>query len=235
MTLEDGEYEYKFIVDDEWKVDPLNANNKNGNSVFTIGEVLEGGNGSEGGNGNEGEGGNENEGGNASTPSAPTYKRKYQYASVVGDFSKLTNCTIKNVWSVDDVSGDMQYIGNGIYKIVITFDKTTEPVEVSYKIAFNHGWEHSIGTKSVETAAGFQEGGYENNMTFTIPAGATSVTIVASEADIAAYDSISNPAKVNELITIANTGDGINGLVYTLILLAGCAMVLVAAKKRFVK
>ena len=41
--------------------------------------------------------------------------------------------------------------------------------------------------------------------------------------------------KVNELITIANTGDGINGLVYTLILLVGCAMVLVAAKKRFVK
>ncbi|WP_368659077.1 type I pullulanase [Metabacillus halosaccharovorans] len=39
--LTEGTYEYKFIVDDEWIMDPSNSKQANGNSVFTIGEPPE--------------------------------------------------------------------------------------------------------------------------------------------------------------------------------------------------
>ncbi|MBE5887516.1 MAG: starch-binding protein [Lachnospiraceae bacterium] len=163
-------------------------------------------------------------------PEAPKYEQKYESAIVVGNFSGLTNCNIATEWDVQNKANNMEYLGNGVYKFVLTFDKTTAPVEIEYKIAFNNSWDVNIGLKSVETS--FAQNG--SNIKVTIPAGVSSFTIVTSEQDMTTYDSITNADKVSEYISIAATGD-FDMTAVLMLLLAGCALVSVGvvSKKRF--
>lgn len=170
----------------------------------------------------------------STTPStSDKYQQKYTSAQVVGNFAdKLTNCNVSGSWDVEGNAGNMEYLGNGVYALVITFDKTTADVEVEYKVAFDHSWDVSIGLQSVETAFTTNNGG---NIKVTIPAGSTSFKIIASEKDTVVYDSIQNAAEVAQYEEIAKMADGSLFVLYVVILVAGCAMVAVASKKRFAR
>ena len=171
------------------------------------------------------------------TPSTTDkYQQKYTSAQLVGNFAalkdKLKNCKITSDWDVAGDAGNMEYLGNGVYAITLTFDKTTEDVVLEYKVAFNHSWDVSIGLQSVDTAFTTNNGG---NIKVTIPAGSTSFKIIASEKDTVVYDSIQNAAEVAQYEEIAKMADSSLFVLYVVILVAGCAMVAVASKKRFAR
>lgn len=179
----------------------------------------------------------DDEEGTTTTPSTTDkYQQKYTSAQLVGNFAalkdKLKNCKITSDWDVAGDAGNMEYLGNGVYAITLTFDKTTEDVVLEYKVAFNHSWDVSIGLQSVDTAFTTNNGG---NIKVTIPAGSTSFKIIASEKDTVVYDSIQNAAEVAQYEEIAKMADSSLFVLYVVILVAGCAMVAVASKKRFAK
>jgi hypothetical protein len=158
-----------------------------------------------------------------------SYNRVYSSAAVTGDFSTLSNPSVTDSWNPASASGDMVYLGNGVYKYVLTFDAPTEEITVQYKIAFDDKWDHSIGI----TDGKFEDGGFENNLTITIPAGTGSVTIIASEKDWVAYNSLQNAEEVNSYLEIALKGDNNMVILYVFMLVAGLGMAVVAAKKKF--
>lgn len=106
-------------------------------------------------------------------------------ATLVGDFSGLTFTNPKDGiinWTPADTNADLSYVGDGIYARTFTFEKTQEDVTIQYKVAFEHAWEHGeIGDGS-------------DNLKLTIPAGATSLTIVCDKGNRKIFNNIDNQA-----------------------------------------
>ena len=95
-------------------------------------------------------------------------------ATLVGDFSGLKFTNPKNGitnWTPADTNADLSYVGDGIYARTFTFEKTQEDVTIQYKVAFEHAWDHG------------EFGDGSDNLKLTIPAGATSLTVVCDKGN----------------------------------------------------
>ena len=110
----------------------------------------------------------------------------YDPATLVGDFSALTFTNedekIGN-WNPADTNGDMVYVGNDVYAKTIHFKPLNEEASVQYKVAFNHAWDESIG-----------ENGTSDNVTLSIPAGTSYLTVVCDHKNRNLYNSVTNGA-----------------------------------------
>lgn len=93
-------------------------------------------------------------------------------------------------WTPSDANAELEYIGGGMYKRTFHFAELKEDTNVEYKVAFDDGWDYSIG-----------DGG--NNIKATIPAGSTEFTIVADEANQIVWDS----ARTATLTVTQNDGN----------------------------
>ena len=106
-------------------------------------------------------------------------------ATWTGDFTGLTFKDLGDgiaSWNPADTDGDLNYVGGGVYARTFCFEELAEDVTVQYKVAFKHGWNNGeIG-----------EGG--GNVTLTIPAGATAVTIVCDKENQKLYNGIAKKA-----------------------------------------
>ncbi len=160
--------------------------------------------------------------------SKPKYEKKYETATLIGNFAELIaagdlkGCNLTGNLADDAKSNAMTYLGNGVYKFTLKFEKTTKDIVLKYKVAFNGTTDNTIGAKSVNTD--FAANGGE--ITITIPAGSTEVTFVVSEKDTVVYDSITNQAKVTEYAEkISKMGDTTNYTLYFMLVLAGAGLV----------
>ena len=122
----------------------------------------------------------------------------YDPATLVGDFSALT---FKNEdkaigkWDPKDTNGDMEYVGNDVYAKTIHFEPLEKDVSVVYKVAFNHAWTESIGAN-----------GTDSNVTLSIPAGTSYLTVVCDRKKPNLYDSVTNGAdKTGDTVSIIGT------------------------------
>lgn len=122
----------------------------------------------------------------------------YDPATLVGDFSALT---FKNEdkaigkWDPKDTNGDMEYVGNDVYAKTIHFAPLEKDVSVVYKVAFNHAWTESIGAN-----------GTDSNVTLSIPAGTSYLTVVCNHKKPNLYDSVTNGAdKTGDTVSIIGT------------------------------
>lgn len=83
-------------------------------------------------------------------------------------------------WAPSDANAELDYVGGGIFSRTFTFKKLKADVKVAdggYKVAANDGWDASWG-----------EG--DGNVSVTIPAGTTSLTVWADTANGMVYDNI---------------------------------------------
>ena len=122
----------------------------------------------------------------------------YDPATLVGDFSALTFTNedekIGN-WKPADTNGDMVYVGNDVYAKTIHFEPLEKDVSVVYKVAFKHAWDESIGAN-----------GTESNVTLSIPAGTSYLTVVCDRKKPNLYDSVTNGAdKTGDTVSIIGT------------------------------
>lgn len=122
----------------------------------------------------------------------------YDPATLVGDFSALT---FKNEdkaigkWDPKDTNGDMEYVGNDVYAKTIHFAPLEKDVSVVYKVAFNHAWTESIGAN-----------GTDSNVTLSIPAGTSYLTVVCDRKNPNLYDSVTNGADTTgDIVSIIGT------------------------------
>ena len=85
-------------------------------------------------------------------------------------------------WDPADTNAELDYLGGGLYGRTFTFNELAADVEgTKYKVAFDDGWDYSIG-----------KGG--GDITVTIPEGSTSITIFADEINQVVYDSVRTEA-----------------------------------------
>lgn len=106
-------------------------------------------------------------------------------ATLVGDFSGLKFTNPENGitnWTPADTNADLSYVGDGIYARTFTFEKTQEDVTIQYKVAFEHAWDHG------------EFGDGSDNLKLTIPAGATSLTVVCDKGNRKIFNNIDNQA-----------------------------------------
>ena len=90
-------------------------------------------------------------------------------------------------WDPADEDADLTYLGNGLYMGTITFDELKADADLEYKVAFNDGWNYSIGA----------DGG-SGNVKVTVPAGRTSFTVFVDEINKTIHDDVTTPAiKIN--------------------------------------
>lgn len=121
---------------------------------------------------------------------------RFHTAAFTGDFTGLTfvdeetkEYSIVN-WTPADANAELTYVGGGIFKRTFSFKELAEDTNIQYKVAFDDGWDYSIG-----------DGG--SNINITIPKDTTKVTVFADEINQVVYDSIrSEQVTVNQ-----NTGD----------------------------
>ena len=86
-------------------------------------------------------------------------------------------------WTPADPNAELDYIGGGVFSRTFTFKKLTKDVTIAdggYKVAANDAWDLSWGEK-------------DGNVSLTIPAGTTSLTVWADTANGNIYDSIRTP------------------------------------------
>ncbi|RKI42735.1 hypothetical protein D7V86_18790 [bacterium D16-51] len=109
----------------------------------------------------------------------------YGSATLVGGFNdklvfKKGDSTFSlGDWKQDDAKGDMSYVGGGIYKETFTLEAPGTDYEVAYgyKVAFDHAWDYSVGNNG-------------ENVTLTIPAGTTQLTVFADSINGTVGDSV---------------------------------------------
>lgn len=82
-------------------------------------------------------------------------------------------------WAPEDTNGDLTYLGGGIYAKAFSFPALASDTALSYKVAYNHGWN---------------QGEAGSNTDITIPAGSTGITIFADTNTGYIADSITAPA-----------------------------------------
>ena len=83
-------------------------------------------------------------------------------------------------WNPADANAELDYIGGGLYSRTFTFNELAADLELAdtgYKVAFDDGWDYSIGNGS-------------SNIGLTIPAGSTSLTVFTDEVNGVVYDSV---------------------------------------------
>ena len=83
-------------------------------------------------------------------------------------------------WAPADPNAELTYIGGGLYKRTFRFQELAADLAIAdggYKIAFDDGWDYSIGNGS-------------DNIAITIPAGRTSFTIFVDEIGKTVYDDV---------------------------------------------
>ena len=80
-------------------------------------------------------------------------------------------------WDQTATNTDMTYVGGGMYKVTLTFPALAAATDIQYKAVMNHAWDVSIG----------DNGG---NVSVTIPAGSTSLTIYADLMQQKLYDNV---------------------------------------------
>lgn len=105
-------------------------------------------------------------------------------ATLTGDFASLANSGLAS-WAPSATSGDLAYIGGGIYQGTFTFDAVPADTtaDIQYKVAFNHSWDYSIGLD-----------GSGDNIPVSVPAGATQITVFVDEINKLVLDSVRTPA-----------------------------------------
>ncbi len=113
-----------------------------------------------------------------------TNPEKYHTATIAGNFEGITFLNESSefsipTWNPGDASGDLEYVGGGIFARTFYFDGFDEDHKLSdgYKVAFDHSWDRSIGDGS-------------SNIALTIPKGTTEITIMTDEINNKVYDSI---------------------------------------------
>ena len=109
-----------------------------------------------------------------------------QPAAVVGNLqSQLGVCAD---WDPANEDAEMTYLGNGLYTATLKFAALAADTALEYKVAFNNNWDYSIGSTGVNGS----------NVVVTVPAGATSLTVLVDEKAAKLYDDVSMaPMKVN--------------------------------------
>ena len=91
------------------------------------------------------------------------------------------------IWTPADENAELDYIGGGIYERTFYMNAVEEDTDIQYKVAFDDGWDYSIG----------KDGG---NAEITIPEGTTSVTIFCDEINGKLYDSVSSePINITQI------------------------------------
>lgn len=122
----------------------------------------------------------------------------YDPATLVGDFSALTFINEDEKigkWNPADTNGDMEYVGNSVYAKTIHFKPLEKEVSVVYKVAFDHAWNESIGAN-----------GKDSNVTLSIPAGTSYLTVVCDHKNPNLYDSVTNGADTTgDIVSIIGT------------------------------
>lgn len=107
-------------------------------------------------------------------------------AAVVGNLqSQLGVCAD---WDPANEDAEMNYLGNGLYSVTLKFAALAADTALEYKVAFNDSWDYSIGSTGVNGS----------NVGITVPAGTTSLTVLADEKAAKLYDDVTMaPIKVN--------------------------------------
>lgn len=81
-------------------------------------------------------------------------------------------------WDQTATNTDMTYVGGGLYKVTLEFAALASNTPIEYKAVKNHAWGTEIGNEN---------GG---NVSVTIPAGSTSLTIYADLMQQKLYDNV---------------------------------------------
>ncbi len=118
-------------------------------------------------------------------------------AYVVGTLGSLDSSMPD--WNPAFEQAKMESVATNYYVKTFTFDALAEDTTIEYKVAFDGSWGRSIG----------KDGG-DANINVTIPAGATSFTVVCDDNEGRVYDSV-NPVSDAETVsligTVRGTGD----------------------------
>ena len=86
-------------------------------------------------------------------------------------------------WTPSDANAELTYYGGGLYGRTFQFNELAEDVAIAdggYKVAFDDGWDYSIGDGS-------------SNIALTVPAGSTSLTVFVDEINGVVYDDVRTP------------------------------------------
>ena len=113
-----------------------------------------------------------------------------EYAAVVGDMSAIGVTSVS--WDPASSSPRMDYLGNGYFYKEITFAETTEDKNIEFKIAFNGGWDKNIG---------FEGNNAATNIKVTVPAGTSSIEILANADAMRAYNSIQHASIIDNYLS----------------------------------
>ena len=112
------------------------------------------------------------------------------YATIVGDMSQIGVTTVS--WDPASSSPRMDYLGQGYYYKEITFTETTEDKNIEFKIAFNGSWTKNIGYEGNNAAT---------NIKVTVPAGTSSIAILANADAMRAYNSIQHASIIDNYLS----------------------------------
>ena len=83
-------------------------------------------------------------------------------------------------WDPADENAELDYVGGGVYTRTFEFKELEENVRIAdggYKVAFDDGWDYSLGNGS-------------DNIALTIPAGSDHLTVFVDERNGQVYDSV---------------------------------------------
>ena len=114
----------------------------------------------------------------------------YEKAAIAGNFDSFTGSG-QPAWNPaggDDGAGLMDYIGDGYYYKKISFNALTEVKTAEFKAAFNGGWDVQIG------------GSDGNNYRLSVPAGSTSVKIIADTENKKLYNSVEHATDIENIL-----------------------------------
>ncbi|MBP3677074.1 MAG: starch-binding protein [Agathobacter sp.] len=114
----------------------------------------------------------------------------YEKAAIAGNFDSFTGSG-QPAWNPaggDDGAGLMDYIGDGYYYKKISFNALTDSKTAEFKAAFNGGWDVQIG------------GSDGNNYKLSVPAGSTSVKIIADTENKKLYNSVEHATDIENIL-----------------------------------
>ena len=83
-------------------------------------------------------------------------------------------------WDPSDANAELDYVGGGLYTRTFEFKELEEDVTIAdggYKVAFDDGWDYSLGNGS-------------DNIALTVPAGSDHLTVFVDERNGQVYDSV---------------------------------------------
>ena len=114
-------------------------------------------------------------------------KEPYDKVAVAGNFDKFAS--EQSHWAAEggtNGAGLMEYLGDGYYYKIITFDKKATDTTAEFKVTFNGSWDNALGNNG-------------NNYVIDV-AGATSVVIVADTEAKVAYNSVQHAEQIKTIL-----------------------------------